>query len=555
MELKGIPCFDIEAVGWINPIAVGFYDGTNYMEFIRENEQDDVIWRFLTYLKENWSGLKLYAHCASRYDNKIILSSLCKHGEIAIPEAGLIRLRWKGPNILFEDSYLLIPMRLADANKLLEVESKQEWEHANGLKPWEMGNQLGTFREYLKTDCVSLSNAIYKMCELLGRNFGVMPSISLSTTSAKVFSKCFYDIENIDSNELFEGYIREAIYGGRNEVYTRYGENINLYDVHFMYVSCYNVPMPIGRMRWAKPNIDTATLVEATVKIPTDLYIGPLPLKTKKRLLFPVGEPSEPTWWDARELKNAASKYGVDFTIRRQLDCDEEIVMKDFGEFIHALSKKNEKQRDLWKMFGLSLSGKLGQGRWRDIVKHIDDIKSLEGMSPLDNDELYFQGKVYLSGRAPYIKPAISMRVRAEARIRHLDFLYQAYQEGPIYYSDTDSIYTGSILPTGEGMGDLTLIGIADRGYFIKQKLYAIIQKRRIKQRSAGYSDLKLSEEDFQKLLEGGEVEKDVEDLSSYRSIYKEGEVSLIERPSVIKGLNSENRILSGIETSPICLP
>lgn len=544
------PTFDIEAVGWVNPIAVGLFDGFNYKEFIRESETDDVLWRFLSYLKEHQKGIKIYAHCASKFDNKLILASLCQHGEVAVPEAGLIRLRWKGPNICFEDSYLLLPMSLKRMTKMFEVEEKGEWPHSEGLKPWEMGEQLGTFRAYLRTDCISLSNSLDKFCYDLGRNFGITPSISLSTTSVKAFDKCFYNVEDIESNEEFEEFIRKAIYGGRNEVYKRYGEGINLYDVHWMYTSCYDTPVPIGKMRWVKGNIDEGTLAEAYVKVPKDRYIGPLPYRIKGKLAFPVGELQG--WWDITTLRNAV-KEGCDLEIRRQLCCDEEPILDGFGKFITHL--KTDKKRDLWKMFGLSVSGKFGQSRWRDEIKYIDDIKDFKEFTPLDKDELYFQRREYIKGRAPYIKPAISMRIRAEAGVRHFKIIKEALEKGQIFYSDSDSIFTTSELSTGPSVGDLTFIGRASRGYFIRQKLYGVVQGGRLRQKSAGYSDLRLSEEDFSKLLEGEDLERHVEDLPNFKSIFKSKEISLLERRRLIKSDMSDSRISIGEDTEPICLP
>ena len=46
-----VPTYDIEAMDWVNPIAVGLFDGLNYREFLKTSEEDDVIWKFLEYLK------------------------------------------------------------------------------------------------------------------------------------------------------------------------------------------------------------------------------------------------------------------------------------------------------------------------------------------------------------------------------------------------------------------------------------------------------------------------------------------------------------------------
>ena len=542
--------FDVEAVNWTIPIAVGFFDGYNYHEFIKKQENDDVIWEFLSLLKERFRGIKLYAHCASKFDNKFILASLCKHGQTVGLELGLVKLRWKEPNITFEDSYLLVPMSLARMNKMFGVEEKGTWEHDKGLRPWEMGDSFPTFREYLKNDCTSLSHSLHKLCELLGYTFGIMPSISLSTTSVKAFDKCFYDLDEIYPNEEYEEFIREATYGGRNEVYKRYGEDINLYDVHWMYTSCYDTPVPTGRMRWVKPNLDIGTLAEATVRVPKDWYIGPLPYRLDRRLIFPVGEFT--SWWDVNELRSAA-EMGVDITIRRQLYCEEEPILKDFGVFMSRL--RGGKKDNFWKIFGLALSGKFGQSRWRDSIKHISEISDMKGYTPLDDEELYFTTKEYLDRKAPYIRPAVSMRVRSEARIRHLKLILQALKFGEVFYSDTDSIFTTTQLPTSGEVGGLTFLGKADKGYFIRQKLYATIVKGKMRQKSAGYSDLKLSEEDFISLLNGTDLEVGADVLSSYRTILKQKELSLLDRGRLIKGSLGDNRIPVGNDTKPICLP
>jgi len=550
-EYRGLPTFDIEVVGWTVPIAVGFYDGYDYAEFIKEKEEDDPIWDFLTYLKRNYSGLRVYAHCASRFDNKFILSTLSQKDEKLRLESGLLRLKWAGPNISFEDSFPLLPMPLKKMNHMFGVLEKGEWAHDLNLKPWEMGDRLGVFKEYLKTDCISLSQSLGKFCQSLGQNFGITPSISLSTTSVKAFSKCFYPVEKIESNEKFEEFIRQATYGGRNEVYKRYGENINIYDVNSMFVSCYDIPVPVGPMHWDRPNIDKEGLAEAVVSVPKDRYIGPLPYRVKGRLVFPVGEFK--SWWDIRELRYAAS-LGIDLTIKRQLVCEEEPILEEFGRFVDKLRKK-KKETQLWKMFGISLSGKFGQGRWRESIRHASEIKDFTDYTPLGEDEIYFIIKEYVGGRAPYIKPAISMRIRAEARVRHLKMIMKAMETGKVFYGDTDSVFTTSELDCGENLGQLNSLGIAERGYFIKQKLYAIIQKGKIIQRSAGYSDLKLTEEDFKGLLSGTNIEKKVTDLPPMKELLRGKDIHLLEKIKRVRGEESLSRLPVGEDTEPIRLP
>ncbi len=552
-----IPTWDLEAIGWTYPISIGFFDGYHYHEFLRESEQDDVVWRFLTFLRK-FEGIKLFAHCASRYDNLFILHSLTQHEEPLELQAGIAKLKWSGPNITFEDSYLLAPMKLSKLNKMLGVPEKEIWDHEQQEKPWEMGpEKLQTFRSYQKTDCITLSEAMGRLCEELGKAFGVEPSMTLATTAVKTISKAFFDLNNIESSEYVEKYIRAAIYGARNEIYKRYGENIHHFDVHDMYTSCYDVPVPVGELRWDRPNLETASLVEAKVKIPRDCYIGPLPYRDKTgRLLFPRGE-LPPTWWDARELRNAVEKFGVDVSIRRALRADEEPILEGFGRYMSYLRNDiNSPLARYWKLFGVAPSGKFGQSRWRDVTRHVTQVRNFRGAVPIDRDELYFRSIEYVKGKSPYIKPALTMRIRAEARIRHLDYLIEAKQNGNIYYCDTDSVFCDHQFPTTEKPkpGELTYLGKIERGYFIRQKLYGLVINGQLIQKSAGYSDLKLSEEDFRRLLDGSTVELEVNDLPDYRQVLTSGDLELIKSKRRISAAFLPNREEIGNDSLPILI-
>ncbi len=554
----GIPVFDIESIGWVHPISVGYFDGYNYHEFIRQSEDDDIVWRFLTFLRQ-YQGIKLFAHCASRYDNLFILNSLIQHEEPLELQAGMAKLKWSEPNITFEDSYLLAPMKLSKLCQMLDISQKEIWDVTQTQQPWEMGREkLSTFRSYQKTDCIALSEAMSKLCGEIGKAFGVEPSMTMATTAVKTISKMFFDLQQIDSNEYVEEFIREATYGGRNEIYKRYGENILHYDIHDMYISCYDVPVPIGELRWSKANLDTASMVEAKVKIPEDAYIGPLPFRDEVgRLLFPRGELPY-TWWDGRELRNAVDKCNVDITIRRQLNADEVPALKEFGAYMSRL--RNDLDHPLakyWKLFGIAPSGKFGQSRWKDAIRHASKVKNFRGAVPIDKNELYFKTIEYSKGKAPYIKPALTMRIRAEARIRHLDCLLEAHDAGEnIYYCDTDSVFTTYLFPIIEKpkSGELAYLGEIQRGYFLRQKLYGLVIKDSLIQKSAGYSDLKLTEEDFKKLLRGGTHSFDVADLPNYTKVLTSGDLKLLESKRKISAAFLPNRAEDGDDSKPILI-
>lgn len=544
-----VPTFDIEAVEWVHPIAVGFYSGTEYYEFLKIDEECDVIWEFLKFIRKSSSGMRVYAHNAAGYDNKFILDCLTKHRQEVRFIAGLGKLVWVGPNISFEDSYLLLSRGLAVCCEAFSVPRKLEWKHDESANPWEMGSRLDTFKAYLKRDCISLSDVLDSFTQKLVSHFSITPSSTLALTAMKAFDKRFYPVKKIASNEEYEGFIRAATYGSRNEVYKRYGENVNFYDVKRMFMSCYDTPVPIGKMQWRNPDIDMGVLAEASVKVP-DMLIGPLPYRYQGKLIFPIGEFQG--WWDMVELRNAAEQ-GTDLTLLRQLECSEVPILEPFSRAIDELSEEsNANLGRIWKLFGLRLSGKFGQHRIRTEIKHVKELKEGE-YYPLDRNEVYHE-VIVSKGRSssPYTKPAINMRIRAEARIRHLGKLLAAKD---VYYCDTDSVYTTDTLPVGDDIGDLKLVDFAVRCYFIGSKFYGYVDKfGRLKQKTAGYRDYQLTEQDLKRVLRGEEIPCAFKRLGDWKDVLRGEGVQLVDRKFTYKLSDFSNRVMGEAETSPIKL-
>lgn len=551
-EIDGPPVFDIECMDWVDPVAVGFYDGEDYTEFLKVSEECDVVWEFLSYLGDNHQGIRVYAHNAAHYDNKFILDTLNKHGQTLRFDSGLAKLVWTEKNISFEDSYIMVSKSLAKFCDAFGVERKLDWEHDTTVNIWEMTDRLDSFRAYLKRDCISLCRAIGKFIKVMLDKFNIVPSSTMAITSVKAFNKNFFPVKDINAGEAFEPFIRRATFGGRNEIYRRYGENVYFYDIRDMYVSCYDVPVPIGKFEWIKPNIDEGTIAEAIVKVP-DLFIGPLPYRHMGRLIFPTKEFRG--WWDTRELRNAGEKFGVDMKIIRQARSEEAPILNEFGDYISDLRYASNKELGLiWKNLGVRLCGKFGQHRYMTEIKHAHAIEDFDGWYPIDTSEVYHERVISFNGRrAPYVKPAINMRIRSEARIRHLDKLIEVKRP---FYCDTDSVHTLLKMKKGKNPGEMHLVEWAERAYYIKCKFYGYIDRDGLlRQKTSGFRDFKLSEWDFKKLLEDGEkIEDTTSNLVHWKEVLLEG-VKLRAHPRSIESYTGfENRVSVGLDTEPIKL-
>ena len=152
--------FDIETLGWTEPIAVGIFDGRNYTDFLKSSEDEDVIWTFLQYVKETYGSVTLHAHNSTNFDNKFILESLVRHKQTISMAAGLGSLKWIEAKITFKDTYLLLRTSLDKACEAFEIDKKLNWDHSETKHIWNMPEEkLQVFRAYLERDCKALSAA------------------------------------------------------------------------------------------------------------------------------------------------------------------------------------------------------------------------------------------------------------------------------------------------------------------------------------------------------------------------------------------------------------
>ncbi len=537
-----------------------------YTTFLRSSggpKNRDLVWEFLQYLKSKYSSAKVYAHKAEHLYIPLILNCLIEHKEIVTSKSGLKSLRWGKAKIDFIDTYQFfrvpldkMPTALKIPDPKLEHQTSQKYTLANTPKSI---NADSIYLPYMYREVKLLAHAYQTWILTYMHRTGNLkhPRLTVGQNSVSLFHNVFVPRNRIVTNFLpeFEIPIREAIYGGRNEVYTRYGENINFFDIKSMYVSCYDVNVPIGEMTYCKPRIESGVLAEATVDIPKSLYLGPLPVHYQGQFLFPVGVVKG--WWDMRELRYA-EEVGCTVKLHRQLTCEEAPILKEFGEMIAKLRKEPDPELSrLWKFLGLQLVGKFAQSRSRTDIVPYEKLETIIGAAPIDKYEAYFEViRQQSASQANYssILPAIAMRIRAEARIRHIQVLSSALKLGKIYYCDTDSVDCDADLPTGTNAGDLELEDQAKRAYFIVNKLYGYIdQKDVLRQRSSGFSGRKLEEILFQKLLDGGSVEFVGRTLGfgSQKDLLTKGLTDKHNRYAIRQFSGLVNRDLQGNESYP----
>jgi hypothetical protein len=538
------------------PLRLEYFDfeGQKLITWDRGLEEStiDFFWRFLSWVKERYkTGYKsIDIHCYRGVDREIkyILASILNkepdQKNWKLP-GGLTHLTWSlrpelkaGPIVHFKDAGLLNAW-----GTLQECMEKVEVVYQG---------------DYTKT----ISLILDKIRFLVRERF---PDLEVRDTLPQValdIANLTYNFNSIPDNREFLDFIYQAVYPGRNEVYERYGEDIKEYDFHLHYTSCYDTPLPVGKLYWvekSKFSIDRGVLAEATVKVPKDLYIGPLPYRLNGTNIFPVGEFEG--WWDMVDLRNAI-KYGVDISIRRQLECDEEPALAEFKKIIENW----DILPGLKKKVSNVLHGKMLRKPVVPLYRHISEIENLKGWRPLEETYQVWERSRNLATekvRLPkYCRPLIGMRILSTARVRHLKELITALERGKIFYGDTDSIFTTATLESYDEplTGQLSLKGFYKRAYFIYQKLYGMRDTTgHWRSVAAGFIDDftgLLDEKDFQKLLKGESAgtQKTIS-LSSIDEIIKNMDVKLKINTNRLSGQLPHNRLYSGNQSSPIVLP
>jgi len=576
-----IDCLDNEEL--IEPISFTFLDVDvrEIFSFSRASEGEDIVWKGLEFLKERClrrGGItEVYSHRGSQLEHKLILDALSTHGEVerlSFPQ-GTLELAWqlkKGARIVFKTSLLTSSYKTLDEALMKYGMNLPEWftksftsRTTQSISPIHYRSEI---EECLKLCFLTKFHHLLVSTPLKGLE--TSPLNTLASTSVQILMQVSGMPEKLlgsYDNREFYGYIREATYGGRNEVYKRYGENLNHYDYQAFYDSCYDVPIPIGKMRWESINLDKATLCEATVKVPRDWYIGPLPYRDKGRgiIIFPVGEFSG--WWDARLLREAV-QMGVDVKIRRQLNCEEIPILKAFGDWILSKAEEDTPRRKFWNELGVIFHGKTLQHLVYQRVKKLKDVEDHRGWIPLHKEEVFWESPFNPEERPgklpPWHHPEIGMRIEAEGQRRHLKMLLEAHSKGDIFYCDTDSIFTSVDLPHVKEEeyhpGELELEGRISRGYFIRQKVYGlVIPEKTFNTTASGLTreeSQHLTEEDFKGFLSG-----DKEIIYERRILPSRGEIlSGVPMTATIQrgkfpGSIPKDRIFEGDGSRPIVLP
>ena len=550
------------------PYLISFYDGISHFSFYLSdynNEEHMMITCFRSILHRKYHGYKIYVHNLARFDVIFLLKYLVQMGKIEpiIHNGKIISIKVKFGkyNVEFKDSYLMLlssllklgkgfgintvksvfPFLFVNENNLNYIGNvpdlkyfgnkinQQEFiEYSANFKTWSLKRNA---IKYCEIDCKSLYEIILKFNELIFKLFSINihKYLTLPSLAFGIFRSNFMETENIP--QIFgkiEKDIRKGYTGGSVDVFIPRGKNIKCYDVNSLYpFVMYSNKMPIGKPTYFEGDIlnlnkDAFGFFYCKITAPDNILHPIIQTHVKignsTRTISPIGS------WEnmifSEELKNAI-KYGYKFEILWGYTFEESKIFTNYVDYLyHNLRMKYHKSNPLnyiAKILLNSLYGRFGMNDQFPKIEVIseDFINNFENKfldQIIDKIKLgnkyiiiYNSSEVLDDPKTHNISVSIAAAITAYARIHMSQF--KNNPDINLFYTDTDSIYTDSELPSylinEKVLGKLKLEYICKEAIFLAPKVYCLkLEDNTIIYKAKGLKhEIELTFKDFEKLL------------------------------------------------------
>ena len=465
-----ISVFDIETHDWDKIYAIGYtFDGIDANMVYADNKGNDY---FIKWLLENLPEGIIYSHNGGKFDNLFIFDYCIKHGidvfALKVIHSSLARfaIKYNGKRLEFRDSFLIMPASLKNLTNSFNVA------HKKLAMDYDLGINDLRFKEYFKNDILGL----YELIKI-AKAQGLTNKLTIASASMHNYLENFYTKKPEPLASKVKEFIKPFYYGGRCEVFKRYGRDLNYYDINSLY------PYVMQKYRYTdldaqyynSRQFSECGFYFCNIKTP-QMNIPFLPIKSNSgKLIFAQG--SFKSVITGAELKYARS-LGYDINvIMGFIPQSTDYIFKEFVA-AHYADKKNAQgaKREIAKLFLNSLYGKFGQKDMQKSYKmaRLKDIADKEIIT--DKDLEFIIGNYYLKpieklAIAKYSRLDIAMQITSNARIELYNLFKRA--EFDIYYCDTDSIFTPKELSTSSEIGDIKLENRISEFVAIEPKFYA----------------------------------------------------------------------------------
>ena len=445
--------WDVEAREWWDLLILGCYDGTRYFHWQTIGEFIDHI------LRKEYRHWRWFAHFGGRYDLNFVFDYVRKRPDLECNfycSGSMViqmTIRQGGRVARLCDSYRLLQASLRDLCSQFGVKHQKGHVNFDNLK---YNREL---IEYNELDCIGLHEVLSIFFEECG-----VQAETFASQSLKMFRHEFLKNPIWKPRPEVLNLARESYHGGRVEVFKREG-HLTAYDVNSMFPHVMQQPVPVAYIGSSNRLMENNYgFVDATVNIPRNLYIAPLPVRLEK-LYFPTG--TTRGVWTTEELF-LAEDYGARIqTVHRAVYFHTEAIFKEYVWKLYDWKRNaTGPRRIIAKLLMNSLYGKFGQKPEKKV--YCSENTAPPGSWPILEPDGKPSGFAYYlrTSNATYLLPHLSAAITSKARIMLMRSLNEAS-----YYCDTDSIFTTDAMRTGTDLGQWDRVGDG-HAYFVQPKLY-----------------------------------------------------------------------------------
>jgi hypothetical protein len=430
--------------------------------FINLNENEFIIY---SHFGGGFDFLYLLDVIFSQY--KIDTIKFCDSQGILI----YIRCKLSGKVFHFRDSYSLFRCSLNKVAENLLAEKKLEVEIEN--RDSISTPDLYTYCEY---DCYLLYYSLMEYWKLIDYE---EIKISIGSQAMDFFCKYFLKQNWLKTNNFEYNQLKNFYYGGRVDVFRRYGQNINVYDINNCYGYCmkqFGAPVgnaTIGNTKSLDKNIAGFYVVKINDRL--ENYVPFTPLKfgnnSYNQKLYFLNSNTQHFFLTSNEIK-LLDFYNINYYIIKAFEYD--LDLEFFKKYIEYWEQKiyiNKKCKFIAKLFINSLYGKFGEQRIRKNFVYGKNVKQYLN----EYWNLGYQDKNYSYNEHSEVQ--IAAWVTSCARTNALYPYLRKYREN-LFYCDTDSLMLNCEIDKEDlnhlKFGKLKFEGNYKEAIFLTQKFYML---------------------------------------------------------------------------------
>lgn len=423
---------------------INFYDGHRHETFTRVQHGEKMRERAWNWLYGQ--APRLVWACNMEYDLVNLFGRwVGKMVTLQYVASGLMRGTLRDRRINFYDTLRHWPMSVEQMGK-----------HLGMPKVWGEEDNLFDV-PHCRQDTEIVWKFVHEMLSRYAR-LGLTLKATLPSMALQLFSKRFYRKDFPMLPHRIVEWMRGGYYGGRVEVF-RFGEvsgPVQHYDVNSLFPSVMRdgtYPNPAQWKQTRTVDFSREGMAWCDITLPESKYPG-LPVRGGLDILYPYGKVSGT--WCYPEIRQAMADGARVTTIHDAIEFQPMMTpFRQYVEFCYGnrlTAKQQDNALDIvwWKLAMNSLYGKFGAKPIIDMIYDDEQVR-METKPPASANVIW----------AAY--------VTAHARLTLLKHLRSTTA---CYYTDTDSLLTPDLLPTGEELGQLKHEGTYAAVNCVGNKLY-----------------------------------------------------------------------------------